>query len=138
MITPYTSLIEVFEDFRTSDEYWRIPLSVRARFDLVVSWWPERDARFPLANIDAAFAKIQRDRSARAKGWRAGNFTLVLLQTLVEYAIKSGAPTKNRVRQVPKLPLPRRPPTNDRRPIKMLRHRGFEVPDSLKTEKSGT
>ena len=128
MITPYKSLAEVFEDFRTSGSYRLIPLSVRTRFDLVVSWWPERDAAFPLANVDAAFAKTQRDRSARAMGWRAGNFTLVLLQTLVDYAIRSGALTKNRVRQVPKLLPPRQQPTSYRRRIKPARYRMSQSP----------
>jgi hypothetical protein len=137
MIAPCKSLSDVFEDFGTSDEYRLIPLSVRTRFHLVVSWWPERDAAFPLANVNAAFAKTQRDRSARAMGWRAGNFTLVLLQTLVDYGIKSGALTKNRVRQVPKLLPPRQEPTSHRRPRDPIRGRIADTSVHNKAEKSG-
>jgi hypothetical protein len=130
------SLREAFQDFENSDAYWRYPLSVRSRFQQVVRWWPPRDAELPLTQVNAAFAKRQRDRAAFAQGWRAGNHTLILLQALVAKAVEAGVLPVNRIRQVGKLSPPRQHPTSYRRPIKPVRDRNPASTDSSKSGKS--
>jgi hypothetical protein len=67
-------------------------MSVRSRFQRLAAWWPDRDARFPLTQVKALFAKMHRDRAALvAQGWRAGSFALILLQALVARAVEKGA-----------------------------------------------
>jgi len=129
------SLRGAFRDFENSAAYWRHPLSVRSRFQQVASWWPARDADFPLTGVNAAFAKTQRDRAARAQGWRAGNFALILLQTLVARAVEAGALTTNRVKLVPKL-LPPRHQSYQRRDIRPIRHSVPAAPSSSDYGKS--
>jgi hypothetical protein len=132
----WKSLRDAFQEFRDSPAYWRYPLSVRSRFQQVVSWWPDRDADFPLAKVNAAFARMQRDRAALAQGWRAGNFALLLLQALVARAVQTGVLTVDRVKQVPKLLPTRQPATNHCRRIESAGYRIAMSTDSSKYEKS--
>jgi len=125
------------EDFENSNAYWSYPISVRSRFQQVVSWWPERDASFPLVKVNATFAKMQRDRAALAQGYRAGNFALVLLQTLVVRAVDAGALSSNRVKQVPKLAPLKGSPSRDRRQIKPIRG-GLLVENNLAKAENST
>jgi hypothetical protein len=75
-------------------------MSVRSRFQQVAAWWPDRDARFPLTQVNALFAKMHRDRAALvAQGWRAGNFALILLQALIARAVEKGALSVDGVRR---------------------------------------
>jgi hypothetical protein len=111
---------EAFRDFETSSAYWSYPIAVRSRFQQVAAWWPDRDACFPLAHVNATFATMQRDRAALARGWRAGNFTLIVLQLLIARAVESGVLTINRVKQVPRL-LPPRQQSSRRRRIRPVR-----------------
>ncbi len=129
------SLRQAFQEFENSNTYWRHPPSVRMRFQQVVSWWPVRDAQFSLADVNASFAKRQRDRMALAQGWRAGNFALVLLQALVARAVDAGALPTNRVKVVPKI-LPPRHSSNQRRGVQPIRHRISASLDSSDREKS--
>ena len=130
------SLREAFQDFEKADAYWSYPLSVRSRFQRVAAWWPNRDASFRLAQVNANFAKTQRDRAALAQGWRAGNFALVLLQALVAEAVEAGVLTNNRVKQVPKLLPPRLPSRTDRRRIPAVREPIYSSTDLSKRENS--
>lgn len=129
------SLREAFQEFENSTAYWRYPMSVRSRFQQAVSWWPDRDANFLLTQVNATFAKMQRDRAALARGWRAGNFALILLQTLIARAIENGVLTVNRVKQVPRL-LPSRQQSNQRRGVKPVRYRISASPESTQCGKS--
>ena len=123
MRTRLISIREAFQEFRASDDYWDYPPSVRTSFQTISLWMSDRDASFGMAEVNASFAKILRDRGARERGWRFGNTVLFLLQTLVARAVKSGALSKNRVKHVTKLPPFRSSSDYRRRPIVPVRHK---------------
>jgi hypothetical protein len=127
------TLREAFEELKASDGYWQLTLPVRLRFQQVASWWPERDAQLPLANVNAAFAKMQRDRAARERGYKFGNYALLMLQAIIKAAIDAGVLSRNRVAQVPRL-LPPRQHSTQRRSIP-IRHR-ISARTDLECEKS--
>jgi hypothetical protein len=104
-----------------SDEYWTYPVGVRAAFQRVVTWFPPRQASFPLAEINASFAKMLRDKAGRERGYKFGNHVLVLLQAIIKAAVDAGALSTNRIKQVPKLLPPRRRIAHERRRVKSPR-----------------
>jgi hypothetical protein len=116
------TLIEALFDFQKLDQFREHPLRVRMIFQAIVVWLPNRERTFPLAAVNASFAKQLRDKAAQERGWRFGNHALVLLQAVIARAVDIGTLTVNCVRQIPKLPPPFRVPSNDRRAIRPVRY----------------
>ena len=130
------SLREALASFLASDEYWAYPIGVRAAFLSVAAWFPTKQSSLPMIEINASFAKMMRNKAARERGWKFGNYTLLLLQSIVTAAVDAGTLSKHRVRQVPKLLPPRQQPTSYRRRIDPIRRRIPDVSGHNKAEKS--
>jgi hypothetical protein len=112
---------EAFIDLQQSERFREYPLQVRAAFHRVAEWLPTRQASLPITEINASFAKMLRDKAARERGWKFGNYALLLLQSIIKAAVDAGTLSANRVRLVPKLPPPRQQSTHNRRAIKPVR-----------------
>ena len=112
---------DAFAELLDSDEFREYPLQVRAAFQRVATWLPSREASFPVTEINASFAKMLRDKAARERGWKFGNYALLLLQSIIKAAVDAGTLSANRVQQVPKLLPPRQQSTHNRRAIKPVR-----------------
>jgi hypothetical protein len=130
------SLQIAFSNFANSDRFRKHPLSVRMAFQRVADWLPPREASWPMIEINTSFANLLRDKAARERGWRFGNYALILVQTLVAEAVTAGKLSKNRIRQVQKLPPPRVHVGNSRRSIKPIRHRISASADSILNDSS--
>jgi hypothetical protein len=76
-----------------------------------------------------------RDKAARERGWKFGNYALLMLQSIIKAAVEAGALSTNRVKQVPKI-LPPRQQSNHRRAIRSIRHRVLASPHSVESGKS--
>jgi hypothetical protein len=134
---PDDTVRDAFEMLRRSVTYReRYPMEVREAFARVICWLPPRYASLPLAKIDAMTAKILRDKAGRERGYRFGNCTVFLLQSIIKEAVSAGALSTNRVKQVPKLLPPRRQLSNDRRSIKPRRNHAGRNLDLQKTRTS--
>lgn len=107
--------------YQNSHRFREHPLQVRAAFQRVATWLPPRQASLPLAQVNASFAKMLRDKAGRERGYKFGNHTLLMLQSTIKAAIDAGTISKNRVRQVPKLPPPPLPASTCRRRIQPVR-----------------
>lgn len=129
---------QAFVEYEQTDQFRNHPLEVRIRFHRVADWLSRREAMWPLVDVTASFTRMLRDRAARERGWRHGNFALVLLQTLIARAVDSGTLVKDRTRIVPKLLPPRGNVCNDRRRIKPIRHRISASGDSILKENSNS
>jgi hypothetical protein len=129
-------LIQALVDYQRSDQFCEHPLQVRMIFQVVTIWMPDREASTPLVEINASFAKRLRDRAARERGYRFGNYALLMLQAVIKVAINSGTLSSNRVVQVPRLLPPRRQSTH-RRNIRPIRHRISAQTDSGREESTG-
>lgn len=129
------SIAEALARFETSGENCRFPLQVRDTFRCFQNWLPVREANFALADVTAAFARRLRDKAARERGWRFGNYTLFFLQAVVKAAVDAGGLSTNRVKQVPKI-LPPRQRSNQRRRIKPARHRTSAISQSAQSGES--
>ena len=130
------TLAQAFVKFRSLEKFRSCPLKTRTYFQNVADWLPDREAYFPVTCVNALFAKRLRDKAARARGWKFGNYALVLVQILIAEAIETNTIAVNRVRQVPKLLPPRSVLTTDRRRIEAVRNRVAAIRESLKIEKS--
>jgi hypothetical protein len=127
---------EAIRNFLETETFRTLPLQIRTQFSKVATWLPEREALFLVFDINASFARNLRDKAARERGWKFGNFALILVQAVVANAVAAGILSKNRVQQLPKLrPFPV-PIGNSRRRIKPIRHRISAVTDSLQRENS--
>jgi hypothetical protein len=127
---------EAFAELRDSNEFRDYPLQVRDAFQRVATWLPPRQGSLPIAEINAAYAKMLRDKAARERGWKFGNYALLLVQSIANAAVDAGALSNNRVKQVPKLLPPRQQPTSHRRRIEPIRRRIADISDHDKAEKS--
>ena len=116
------SIREAIVEFQLAPRYREFPLPVRAAFQRVAAWLPERDAAILLPEITASRAKKLRDQAERQRGWRFANQTLTLIQAIVVRAVNAGVLTKNRVRSVPKI-LPPRQQSNQRRGVRPIRYK---------------
>ena len=115
-------LHSAFLQLQLSPTFLAYPLEVRAAFGRVAAWLPSREAFFQIIAVDASFAKRLRDKAARERGYRFGNYALLMLQAIIRAAIDSGALSSNRIAQVPRL-LPPRQHSAQRRSIRPIRHR---------------
>jgi len=136
LIARARTLREELLALQNSERFMEYPLQVRTAFIKIQRWLSDREASLLLENITAASARMLRDRAARERGWRFGNQTLVLLNIVVMRAVSCGILSKNRIRQVSKIPPPFRP-TNERRPLKSIRHRIDRTLQSSEAAKSG-
>jgi hypothetical protein len=130
------TLAQAFVKFRSLEKFRSYPLKIRTYFQDVADWLPDREAYFPVTYINASFAKRLRDKAARARGWKFGNYALILLQILISNAAETGAIAVNRVRQVPKLPPPPLPASTCRRRIRPFRQPISSPVNPLKKENS--
>ena len=130
------SVGEAYAQFRTSDEYWSWPPSVRVAFHKVHCWLPQRATKTALAGVNARFARALRDKAARERGWKFGNYALLLLQSIINAAVHAGALSNNRVKQVPKLLPPSLPPSTCRRRIRSVRQPIYSSANLSKRENS--
>lgn len=126
-------LLDCYYDFAMSDQFRQHPLQVRAAFQRVATWLPPREAAFPIKEINAAFARMLRDKAARERGWKFGNYALLLVQAISKVAVDAGALPNNRVKWVPKLPPPRRQST-ERRYVKPARYQTRGSTEPRKSE----
>lgn len=133
-----SSLREALASFLASEEYWSYPVEVRSAFQSVVGWLPPRQASLTITEIKASFAKMLRDKAGRERGYKFGNYALLLLQAITKAAVGAGALSTNRVKQVPKLLPPRRQLTHDRRRIQLRHRRIHAAAITLKVENSTT
>jgi hypothetical protein len=131
-----SSLREALASFLASDEYWTYPVGVHAAFQSVVTWFPPRHASLPIVEINASFAKMLRDKAGRERGYKFGNYALLLLQAIIKAAVDAGALSTNRMKQVPRLLPPRRQLAHDRRPIKSPRRPAGLNSNSARTRSS--
>jgi hypothetical protein len=115
------SIREAFLLLQSAPRYREYPLKVRDAFQRVATWLPPRHASLPITEINASFAKMLRDKAARERGWKFGNYALLLLQAIIKAAVEAGTLSSNRVKQVPKLAPLKAPPSRDRRRIKPIR-----------------
>jgi hypothetical protein len=130
------TLKEAFLEFQGSEEFRDYPLQVRTAFQRVITWLPPREASFPIATIDASFGRMLRDKAARERGYKFGNYALLMLKSIIKVAINAGTLYSNRVAQVPRLLPPRQQPTNSRRAIKPIRNGLIAVDHASKAENS--
>jgi hypothetical protein len=130
------STLEAYRAYAELDEFRALPLKVRTALRSVANWLPPREASYLLIDIDASFAKKLRDRASRERGWRFGNYALLLLQSIIKAAVDAGTLPTNRVKQVPKLPPPRFPAFSGRRTIRSVRQRMSSPVNVLKRENS--
>jgi hypothetical protein len=128
---------EAFIGLQQSDRFREYPLQVRIAFQRVATWLPPRQASLPITEINASFAKMLRDKAARERGWKFGNYALLLLQAIVKVAVEAGTLPSNRVKQVPKLAPVKGPPSRDRRQIKPIRG-GLLVENNLAKAENST
>jgi hypothetical protein len=128
---------EAFIDLQQSERFREYPLQVRAAFHRVAEWLPTRQASLPITEINASFAKMLRDKAARERGWKFGNYALLLLQSIIKAAVDAGTLSANRVKQVPKLAPLKGPPSRDRRRIKPIRG-GLLVENNLAKAENST
>jgi hypothetical protein len=126
----FSTVCEAFVGLQQSERFREYPLQVRDAFQRVATWLPPRQASLPIIEINAALARMLRDKAARERGWRFGNYALLLLQSIVNAAVDAGTLSSNRVKQVPKLAPLKAPPSRDRRRIKPIR-RGLLVENNL-------
>jgi len=133
---PNHTVCEAFIELQQSEQFREYPLQVRDAFQRVATWLPPRQASLPIIEINASLARMLRDKAARERGWKFGNYALLLLQSIVNAAVDAGTLSKNRVRQVPKLLPPRQQPTSHRRRIDPIRRRIANISDHNKAEKS--
>jgi hypothetical protein len=112
---------EAILELQLAPQYREYPLEVRSAFHRVAAWLPPREASFPIAQVNASFATMLRDKAGRERGYRFGNYALLLLQSIIKAAVDAGTLSANRVRLVPKLPPPRQQSTHNRRAIKPVR-----------------
>ena len=113
---------EAFIDLQQSERFREFPLRVRDAFQRVATWLPPRQASFPIVQVNASFAKMLRDKAGRERGYKFGNHTLLMLQSIIKASVDAGTLSSNRVKQVPKLLPPPLPPSALRRRIAPIRH----------------
>jgi hypothetical protein len=131
-----STIHQTFLALQRSDLFHDHPLRVRIAFQRVAAWLPARPASIPIIEINASFTKMLRDKAARERGWKFGNYTLLLLQAIIKAAIDAGALCSNRVKQVPKLLPPPPPPSTCRRRIRPVRQPTYSSVNLLKRENS--
>jgi len=119
----HSSLQSAFDRFRSSGDYWLLPLAVRSTFERIAAWLPSHEALSPLDELNASSAKRLRDKAARERGYKFGNMTLVFIQILVARAVEAGELDRNRVKYVSKLPPFRAPADFRRRSIVTIRRK---------------
>jgi hypothetical protein len=134
---PNGTLREAFIEVQQSEGFREYPLQVRAAFQRVEAWLPPKQAALPITEIDGSFARMLRDRAARERGWKFGNYTLLLLQATINAAVEAGTLPTNRVKKVPKILPPSLPTTTFRRRIRPARH-PISSPASLSKKESGS
>jgi hypothetical protein len=118
---PTGTVREALIDLQQSERFREFPLQVRDAFLRVGAWLPPRQASLPITEINASFAKMLRDKAARERGWKFGNYALLLLQAVIKAEVNAGKLSSNRVKQVPKLLPPPLPPSTLRRHIAPIR-----------------
>src|ERR1019366_5759207 len=89
-----------FRRFQSSKGFRECPLKVRTELQRVYNWLPTRQASFPITQVDATFARMLRDKAARDRGWKSGNYALLLLQAIIKASVDAGMLSNNRVKQV--------------------------------------
>jgi hypothetical protein len=127
---------EAFIGLQQSERFREYPLQVRVAFQRVATWLPPRQASLPITEINASFAKMLRDKAARERGWKFGNYALLLLQSIIKAAVDAGTLSANRVQQVPKLLPPGQQSTHNRRAIKPVRSQILASNTPLQSGKS--
>ena len=99
------SLFHALEDFKSSESFRMLPLRIRSEFLSVITWLPPEEAIWDVTKITAARARRFRDKAARSRGTRFANYTLMLLQSVMNHCITRGTLAANPVVKIPKLNL---------------------------------